>query len=146
MNNYKKPVVLLNEELSEGVYAASGSDCYTCSARITQKPATGMLNYVIQFDAKHLATADHHSTAQTLVITFNKPVDYVSSQGKLASGDGTSTLEINYNYHNNAPDNIGLGDLKVMPVDGSWDGLEVTNVYLVCNMECDQHSHLPNYP
>ena len=47
MNTYKKPVVLLNEELSEGVYAASG-DCYTCSGKVVQKPATGMLNYVVQ--------------------------------------------------------------------------------------------------
>ena len=148
MNNYKKPIVLLNEELSEGIYAASG-DCYTCSGKVVQKPATGMLNYVVQFDAKHGPGADHHSTGQVLTITFNKAVNFIECYGNGAtylSGSGTTTLKISYTYHNNATDNIGLGDLKVMTVDGSWDGLEVVSTVLECNYECDQHSHLPNYP
>lgn len=153
VNTYKKPVVLLNEELAEGVYAASGAqgggeDCYTCSGKVVQKPATGNLNFVIQFDAKHSSTT-HHSTAQTLTIKFNKPVYFNECYGngaKYVSGSGTDTLVISYTYHNNGVDNIGLGDLKVMTVDGSWDGLEVKSTVLACNYDCDQHSHLPNYP
>ena len=147
MSTYKKPVVLMNEDLAEGVYAASG-DCYTCSARVAQRPATGMLNYVIQFDARH-SQADHHSTGQVLTITFNKAVNFIECYGNGASyvsGDGTTTLKISYTYHNNSNDNIGLGDLKVMTVDGSWDGLEVVSTVLECNRDCNQHSHLPNYP
>ena len=147
MKNYSKPIVLMNEELAEGIYAASG-DCYTITAKIVQKPATGNLNYVVQFDGKH-NTDTHHSTAQVLTITFNKAVIFNECYGngaKYQSGSGTTTLKINYTYHNNAVDNIGLGDLKVMTVDGSWDGLEVVSVVLGCNYDCDQHSHLPNYP
>ena len=147
MQNYSKPLVLANEELAEGVYAASG-DCYTCKGRIAQWPATGNEQYVIQFDAKHV-NADHHSTGQVLTITFNKPVVFKECYGngaKYESGSGTNTLKISYTYHNNSNDNIGLGDLKVMTVDGSWTGLEVVTTVLECNYSCDQHSHLPNYP
>ena len=145
---YTKPIVLNNEELAEGVYAASGNGCYNISAKVVQKPATGMLNFVVQFDAAHDAK-DHHSTGQQLHITFNKQVKFIECYGngaKYVSGSGTQTLVIDYTYHSNGTDNIGLGDLKVMTEDGSWDGLEVTDVYLDCNFECSQHSHLPNSP
>ena len=36
MKNYERPVVLLNEELAEGVYAGSG-DCYTFNSRAKNK-------------------------------------------------------------------------------------------------------------
>ena len=149
MNNYKKPIVLLNEELSEGVYAASGEGCYTVTGKVVQNPATGMENFVVQVDALH-DTTTHHSTEQTLIITFNKPVKYIScyatSGTALESGDGTETLRIKLFYHKNAVENIGFGDLKVMTVDGSWSGLEVVKAEMECNYACDQHSHLPNYP
>lgn len=60
---------------------------------------------------------------------------YVSSNGKLEGGDGTSTLTIGYEYHNNGNDNIGLGDLVVT----SDAGLAVTGSVLHCNRNCGQH-------
>lgn len=134
--NYERPVVLANEELAEGVYAASGADCYTVTAYIHQTPETGRGDYRIQVDAVH--SADHHGTAQTLVITFNQAVTYKSSSGTLSSGDGTSTLYVDYMYHSEYYDNIGLGDL-VVEAD---QGLAVTNVYLTCNKTCAQHDGL----
>ncbi len=134
MRNYEKPIVLRNDELAEGVYLASG-DCYTVSYRIHQKPETGRGDFRIQFDAVHAAADGHHSGEQVLVITFNQAVTYVSSNGTLESGDGTSTLRIDYSYHNNASDNIGLGDL-VVTADA---GLAVTGALLECNHDCGQH-------
>ncbi|MCD8068270.1 MAG: hypothetical protein LUE87_05190 [Lachnospiraceae bacterium] len=131
--NYEKPIVLANEELAEGVYAASGTDCYTVTTNIHQKPETGRGDYRIQVNGAH--SADHHSTAQTLVISFNQAVTYVSSNGSLASGDGSAALRIDYAYHNNGSDNIGLGDLIVT----ADQGLAVTNAYIICNMTCSQH-------
>ena len=147
MKNYEKPLIL-NMGTYEGVYAASG-DCYTVNARVVQRPATGNLNFVIQMNGQHGPKADHHSTGQVLTITFNKAVDFKECYGNGAtymSGSGTNTLKISYTYHNNSTDNIGLGDLKVMTVDGSWDGLEVTSAVLACNYDCAQHNYLPNYP
>ena len=118
--SYEKPAVLTNGSFTEGVYMASG--CYTANAYIHQTPETGRETYVMQVNGRHDTT--HTVDKQTLTISFNQVVTYVSSQGKLISGDGTNTLVIEYGYHNNPADNIGLGDLEVK----AGDGLEITNV------------------
>lgn len=146
MTNYEKPVILANEDLAEGVYAASGAggggeNCYSVTAYIHQTPDNGNRTYRIQVNGTHSSTT-HHSTGQVLVLNFNLPVTYVSSNGSLAGGDGTAELRISYGYHNNGTDNIGLGDV-VVEAD---DGLSVAGARLECNYSCDQHSSLPNYP
>lgn len=138
-NKYEKPTVVLNEELAEGVYMASGSvvdnDCYTVSAYIHQKPEIGRGDYRIQVNGVHAAANGHHSGEQVLTLTFNQPVNYSWSNGALVSGDGTSSIKIKYNYHNNASDNIGLGDIVVT----ADDGLTITGTVLSCNYDCGQH-------
>ena len=141
MKKYEKPAVMLTDGIAEGVYmasgdgAGSGSDCYTVTARIHQKPETGRGDFRIQVDGKHAADDNHHSGEQVLVLYFNQAVTYSSSNGSLKSGDGTDTIEITYNYHNNAYDNIGLGDVVVQ----SEAGLTVTGAQLICNHDCGQH-------
>lgn len=138
MKTYERPIVLVNEELAEGVYAASGagSDCYTVTAYIHQTPETGRGDFRIQVDAKHAAGDGHHSGQQTLVLYFNQNVTYKGSNGTLAGGDGTSSISINYTYHNNGNDNIGLGDVIVE----SDAGLSVTGAQVICNHDCGQHT------
>lgn len=133
MKDYVKPVVIENDELAEGVYAASGTDCYTVTARIHQTPQEGRGDYRIQVDGKHSAGDNHHSGKQRLTISFNMPVDYVWSNGTLVSS-GNSVV-IDYNYHNNAYDNIGLGDVIV----AADQGLAVNGAILECNHNCGQH-------
>lgn len=142
---YEKPVALANEELMEGVYMTSGdttgSDCYTVTAHIHQPPETGREDYRIQVDAVH--AAKHHGDHQTLVISFNQPVQFSYCNGKgatLAGGDGTSTLRIDFTYHQNQNDNIGLGDLVVT----SNDGLAITGAQMICGKTCGQHSEYDN--
>lgn len=138
MKNYEKPIIIANDSLAEGVYAASGSvadsDCYETTARIHQTPETGRGDYRIQVDGRH--AADHHSTMQTLVLSFNMPVEYSSSNGSLSGGNNTSQIRIDYSYHNNGYDNIGLGDV-VVKADA---GLAVTGAELICNRYCSQHN------
>lgn len=134
MKNYVKPVVLDNEEVFEGVYAASGN-CYTVTTSIHQDPQEGRIDYRIQVNGTHAADDGHHGGEQVLTLSFNMPVTYVSSNGTLVSGDGTSSIQIKYNYHNNAYDNIGLGDVVV----SSSDGLGITGAVLSCNYDCGQH-------
>lgn len=135
MKTYEKPYVLVNEELAEGVYAASG--CYTAEAYIHSTPQEGRGNYLIQLNATHAASDNHHSGMQTLEITFNQPVDYVSSQAQNVFGSGSTRLTLEYNYHSNGYDNIGLGDVCVT----SDAGLAVSGVRCTyCNGDCGQHS------
>lgn len=108
---YEKPIIILNEELAEGIYAASGSSCYTVTAYIHQTPENGRGDYRIQVNGVHQAS--HTNNAQLLYISFNTAVTYKSSNGELVSGNGTNTLVIKYTYWQNQNDNIGLGDLVV---------------------------------
>ena len=144
MKTYKRPVALVNNELAEGVYMASGAssggdgNCYTVTAYIHQTPETGRPDYRIQVDAKHNSDK-HHSGEQTLKISFNQPVEYISCNANGASlkgGNNTSVLEIGLRYHNNANDNIGFGDLVVK----SEAGLAITGAEMIyCNRDCGQH-------
>lgn len=135
MKNYEKPIVLANSELSEGVYAASGADCYTVTYNMHQTPQEGRVDYRIQLNATHAASDNHHSGKQTLVMSFNQPVDYSSSNGTLIGARNSSAITIEYNYHNNGGDSIGLGDLVVK----SDPGLAITGAVLYCNHDCGQH-------
>lgn len=122
---YIKPMVITDDELAEGVFAASGAvdtNCYTASAYIHQTQEQGRSDYRIQLDGHH--SADHGNSAQVLTISFNQPVNYEWSGGTLIEGNGTTTLRIQYYYWQNANDNIGLGDLCVT----SGDGLTITGV------------------
>lgn len=121
---YEKPIVKINEELSEGVYAASGAGCYTVTAYITQIPQIGRGDYRIQLNAIH--NAEHTNNAQTLTIRFNQSVKYVSSNGELGYGNNTNVLVINFGYWQNGYDNIGLGELVVT----ADEGLEIISVSL----------------
>lgn len=120
MKRYDKPSILVNEELSEGVYAASG--CYTVTTQVHQEMQTGRGDYRIQINGDH--NADHTKEKQTLTISFNMPVEYKTSNGTLVGlGTGT-TLVVDYAYHQNPTDKIGLGDMIVV----ADPGLEVTSV------------------
>ena len=136
MKTYEKPIAVKVDDMSEGVYAASGGPenqgCYTSTARIHQVPETGRGDYRIQVDAVHAAnhTCEYD---QRLVISFNQPVQYVNGGSGIISGDGTTTLTIQLKYHQNPNDNIGLGDLKVT----SDAGLAITNVKVLCKANGD---------
>lgn len=122
MKKYSKPVVSVDNGLAAGVYAASGAGCYDASAYIHQTPETGRGDYRIQVNGKH--NADHTRESQTLTISFNQNVTYVSGGAGLISGNGTPTLEVKLGYHQNPNDNIGFGDLIVT----SNAGLSITGV------------------
>lgn len=122
MKGYDKPSILVNEELSEGVYAASG--CYTVTTQVHQQMQTGRGDFRIQINGDH--DSNHTKEKQTLTISFNMPVEYKTSNGTLVGlGTGT-TLVIDYAYHQNPTDKIGLGDLIVV----ADPGLQVTSVKL----------------
>lgn len=122
---YEKPIISVDTEMAEGVYAASGADsagCYDATAYIHQTPETGRGDYRIQVNGKH--HADHTREVQVLTISFNQNVTYVSGGAGLISGNGTTTLKVRLSYHQNPNDNIGFGDLVVT----SDAGLSITGV------------------
>ena len=141
MKKYVKPVVAANEGLAESIYMGSGN-CYTFNARITQTPETGRDTFVVQMDGNHSAT--HHSSVRNVVVVFDNPVNYVSSNAASVAGDGTNTLTLTFkddngSYHNNGNDYIGLGQLQVRAAAPS---LSIVKTYCnYCNEECGDPGH-----
>ena len=119
MGKYEKPTVLLNEELSEGVYTDSG--CFTTSVNIHQSPQSGRGDYRIQINATH--SADHTCSWQEVTVYFNQDVEYVSAPGNFVAA-GTNYVVFRRENHCNGHDNIGFGDLVVT----SDQGLKVDRV------------------
>jgi len=125
MKGYEKPVVLVNDEVSEGVYAASG--CYSVTAEVHQEMQNGRVDYRIQVNGVH--DTDHSCSKQTLTVSFNMPVEYQFSAGTLVSAPTGTTIVVEYQYFNNPADTIGLGDLVV----SAEPGLAITNIVLTDN-------------
>lgn len=123
MKNYKKPIVLANSELSEGVFAASGGYGFNnASAYIHQDGELGRNDYRLQVDAWQ--NEGQLSNSQTITLTFNHPVTITQAGGQggtVISGNGTNTVTIQYTYTQNPNDRLGFGDLYLT----SEEGLEV---------------------
>ena len=80
MKTYEKPVVLANEELAEGVYAASGdgmseNDCWTVTAKEVQD--WNGWGKVFEVEAVHSNQFKHISTQTVVTLTFSANVSSV---------------------------------------------------------------------
>ena len=132
MSKYEKPVVVLNEELAEGVYAASGdvdSDCWTVSAYIHQRPQTGRGDYRIQVNAQHSNPNMHRSKA-VITIVFNMPVIVTGNDSIMTTtGSGSTTIRMEFDIGTSNPnENKGFGDLIVT----ADPGLEIVSTGIHC--------------
>lgn len=132
MKNYVKPVVLENEEIFEGVYAASGllsSECWQPSVVMDQADAGGYSTYRVS--ASHSGTVEHISSQTTITIIFAGNVTGAEFEGFDASISG-STVILTRQSHANA---YKSGDqfntlLKIWPA-----GLGVLDYGIECKHE-----------
>ena len=130
MREYKKPVVTVDNELAEGVYAASG--CLV--GRIADESYEGGMGNKYRFAVYYThQTKDHSNTAQSVVVKLNAPVNVVdgSAQNFLQSGNGTNTLTFVRNSSmNNSGADQGMVNVVVQPVSGDASSLKATLVSL----------------
>ncbi len=119
MREYVKPIVLENEELAEGVYAASGSvgegapdegvtdeaECWTVEVTKEQVVAhEGWANFRVK--AEH-SLVQHISTASTVVINFSQNITSANFEGFDVSISGSvvtltrASHGNSYNTHDN---------------------------------------------
>lgn len=142
MKNYEKPVVMINEELAEGVYAASGSGCMTVTTYISQQPSQNYANkYAVWIESNHdgsLYNGDGHTASGiTVTLYFNQAVtcednDFYQSENipfTVTSGNGTPTITVHFDA--NVP-NAGTkfwGQIYV----SSEAGLALTGSTITCH-------------
>ena len=111
MKNYEKPIVMINEELAEGVYAASGATgagCMDVKAYISQNPTMNYAGkWVVWIESNHdksLYGGDGHTASGiTVTLYFNQAVtcdgDFYQSENipyTVTGGNGTSTLTVHF--------------------------------------------------
>lgn len=130
MKNYERPVVLVNEEVAEGVYAASGgevsSDCWTVSVTMDQSDAGGYSTYRVA--ASHSNDVEHISTKTVVTVVFNGTVTSAEYEGFDVSVSGnvvTLTRESHANAYQSGDNFNSL--LKIWPA-----GLGVTDSGITC--------------
>lgn len=87
MKKYEKPVVMINEELAEGVYAASG-DCWTVTPTSVQ-PWNGTA-HVFEIKIVHQRNLQHISNSSTVVLTFNHPISSATAQEYACTASGNT--------------------------------------------------------
>lgn len=91
MKEYVSPIILANEELAEGVYAASGdADCWTVDAYSVQDFDGAY--HVFEVHCVHSDTVEHISSATTVVLTFNYPVTNARSEFDASVSGNTVTV------------------------------------------------------
>ncbi len=102
MKNYEKPVVLMNEELAEGVYAASGDgDCWTIELTPDQIYGGGSLGgKTFRVHCEHISM-QHISVASTFVVTFNVPIQSAKCENFATTVNG-NTVTVTRDNHGNA--------------------------------------------
>ncbi len=132
MKAYERPIVLVNEELAEGVYAASGAatevstDCWTVNVNRDQEDAGGYSTYRVA--ATHSSSVTHISTKTVVTVVFDGTVTSAEYEGFDVSVSG-NTVTLTRESHANAyysGDNFN-SLLKVWP-----KGLSVTSSGISC--------------
>ena len=128
MRTYTKPVVIVDNGLAEGVYAASG--CLV--GRIADESYEGGMGNKYRFAVYYThETKEHSNTAQTVVVKLNAPVNVVdgNAQNFLQSGNGTDTLTfVRTSSMNNSGSDEGMFNVVVQPVSGDASSLKATLV------------------
>ena len=126
MKNYERPIITVNEEYAEGVYAASGDTCYALNVDL-QGPYNNQ--YYVTMSAPHKTEGDaaHESAGLVITLTFNKNVNYLRVHGNgdngiaptSVTGSGTDTLTVRYDVSVSAMQySLYLGQLAVEAEDG----------------------------
>lgn len=93
MKNYTKPVLVVNEGICEGVFAASGisaSDCWTVTATSVQD--WNGSHHVFEVQCRHSSDVEHISSESTVQLTFSAPLTDAYSEYPATFSGNTVTI------------------------------------------------------
>lgn len=131
---YFSPDVIVNDSISEGVYAASGvtsGDCWSIKTTPGQHDVNGTYTFEVSID--HPDTVEHISSKQVIVLIFNKNINNVSSTSGLACTVSGFTVTLTRELHANA---YKAGDNATfnITVNGDFDNneLAITSSSVTC--------------
>lgn len=93
MKKYEKPVVVINEEIAEGVYAASGAmtvGCWTATGAGRQESVTARTDWRFQVDGYHIDEA--HAAKVYITFVFDKEISEATFSGYTSQGIASKTV------------------------------------------------------
>lgn len=135
MKKYVRPMVLANEELAEGVYAASG--CLTASVNLVNTDTSGTANkarFNVRLD--HASDDAHISQKQKVVISFSTAVKVLETGGSEVTG-GNNSASVTFvfaSYLQNYTDGRDY-TIVVEPVNSGIKATTIT-AYVVSSEDC----------
>ena len=137
MKKYERPVVLVNEDLAEGVYAASGKSCWTANGAGKQTAVSSRGDFRFQINGVHHGE-ERHAASVYITFTFDQMVKeaefcgYPIVSSGLSAGTKIVTFELtNLSGGVNPTENFGGGALNVKSLDESLTSLELISVVIV---------------
>ena len=129
MKNYEKPVVMVNEGLAEGVYAASG--CWTIEVVDANHYDGTWKHFRVKFTH---AAVEHISKSLTIKLTFNH--ELTGATGEFSPSASGNVVTITREMHANAYNNGDLVNILLQVKAGD----EATTKLLECtgsSYSCD---------
>ena len=117
MKKYEKPVVMINEELAEGVYAASG--CWSATGAGTQTSVAARNDWRFTISGVHSASEPHKANVY-ITFAFDQDISDASYSGytKIEVSGKKAVFQLtNYNNGVNKTENFGGAALNVTTVN-----------------------------
>lgn len=121
MKKYEKPIVMINEDLAEGVYAASGDGCWTFSYTLTPNndvysEGTGC---EIQVDGVHNNPGNHRAYFVIKVVLNQTIINVVSYSGASSCEASGNVLTVGWDIGtSNSTEEKGFA-VRVVVEDGT---------------------------
>lgn len=136
MKSYEKPIAVVNDEISEGVYAASGdgetsTDCWTVEG-VSVQDWNGS-HHVFEIRCAHSTAVEHISSNTEVVLTFSEPVTDAYSEFPCTFTGNTVT--VNRELHANAyksGDNMTYKVWVKAADEATTKGLSCTGATITC--------------
>lgn len=97
---YKKPMILVNDDMAEGVYAASGSTCWSGTCPSVQN--WNGSHHVFEVRIVHTRDVKHISTAVTLTIQFSNTLTDAYAENGWECNVSGNTVTVTRPSHANA--------------------------------------------
>lgn len=143
MKSYERPIVVINDDLAEGVYAASGAaapagyDTADCWVIIHNGETANTVKSEeareFQFDANHASIDVGHAPDSVWVVTFTQNITKVVSCSGMYTEISGSTVYVYRKWDNkNDLEQWGFA-LKVQCAD--YESVSVSSAYIACNVQ-----------
>lgn len=136
MKNYERPIVMINEDLAEGVYAASGADCWVieyAKRTLDTDVVPDKKQRTFGFQAWHYGAEYGHAPIAEWVVTFTHDVaavELLTADSAYDCSANGKTVTIKQSW-GNANQKEGWG-FAIRVTSEDYMSIDIVNSYINC--------------